>query len=80
MSAAHPADPAGIIVVTARDGNDTRRTYRLGRHHGQTPRQALDEYFAASIAIAADGSSFTGRDETGAFVLTGALSYEDVPS
>ena len=67
---------AGIVV--AKVGDETR-TYRLGRRCGQTPRDVLDEYFTASIAIADDGASFTGRDETGEVVISGTLSYEDAP-
>lgn len=70
---------AGIVVAKVDGGRIARRTYRLGRHAGQTPQTVLDEYFAASIAIAADGGSFAGRGETGEVVISGTLCYEDAP-
>lgn len=70
---------AGIIIADIDGGRIARRTYRLGRHAGETPRDVLDEYFSASIAIADDGGSFVGRDHLGTVVLTGSISYEDAP-
>ena len=70
---------AGVIIAEIDGGRIARRTYRLGRHAGQTPRDVLDEYYRPTITVADDGASFVGRGETGEVVISGTLSYEDAP-